>query len=73
MRSCSNFDPIGSENSCSGGSLHDCPIAAGFISKHEEECLTVGQIALNDDDRLMATHAYFEGKKAAEGDNNANM
>jgi len=66
MRMCSKNDPVGSENSCNGGSLESCPIAAGFITDWHQECLEVGKIALNDNDNLSATHAYFQGKKRTE-------
>ena len=68
LKSCRNFDPVGSEHSCNGGSLTICPIASGFITAHDKECLEVGSIALLDDERLLATRAYFRGKNKGTPD-----
>jgi hypothetical protein len=62
IKSCSNHDVVGSENSCNGGSLYTCPIAQGFITDRDKEALEVGNIALNDNVNLSATRAYFLGK-----------
>ena len=66
VKDCTWHDAVGSEHSCNGGSLESCPIASGFLTDWHKECLNIGSIALNDTERLSATHAYFEGKRAAE-------
>ena len=70
IRSCSNHDAVGSEHSCNGGNLHNCPIAQGLMSPHDKEALMVGAMAIRDSaderDRCLETRAYFTGKRAAE-------
>lgn len=63
LTTCRHRDSIGSEHSCRGGSLEECPIARGFISDEDFEALKVGRLALRDDQRLTATQAYFDGRR----------
>lgn len=62
LDTCQHHDPIGSENSCCGGTLTQCPIASGFMSEVDEEAREIGLLVLQNDD-LTALHAYLAGKK----------
>jgi len=71
LNKCKHHDAIGSEHSCNGGSIYTCPIVQGFMTDYNKECLDVGEIALQDDKQLSATHAYFQGKRAATKEEDA--
>ena len=61
-KGCSHFDRIGSEHSCNGGRIENCPIVAILIRPEEIEALDVGIMALRDKS-LGTVRAYFKGKE----------
>ncbi len=62
---------MGSENSCNGGRLETCPIAAGFVTDEDAEALEIGRIVQRDGDHLPALRAYLVGRKRGQSTANA--